>query len=81
MKPKARLLGPPNSQYNKLRPLRKKTYVGSFNQELAAAVLNGRHVRDTVDGVLGQLRTILVESGNFLLDIILQQISVSLLVA
>lgn len=55
--------------------------VGTLDEDLVAAVLGLLHVLDGIDGVAGELDAVLLEAGNLVLDIVLEEITESLLVA
>ena len=55
--------------------------VSTLNQDLVATVLGLLHVLHSVDSVTGELGAVLLEAGNLFLDIVLEEITESLLVA
>jgi hypothetical protein len=55
--------------------------IGALNEDLVVAVLGLLHVLDGVDNVRGELRAVLLEAGNLLLDVVLEQVAEALLVA
>ncbi|KAI6757622.1 hypothetical protein HG531_003447 [Fusarium graminearum] len=54
--------------------------VSSLNDDVLVALLGCLHERYSIDGVLGELRSVFVESSNFLLDIVYEKISEALAV-
>ena len=55
--------------------------VGALDEDLVAAVLGLLHILNGIDGIGGELDAVLLEAGNLLLDIVLEEITESLLVA
>lgn len=55
--------------------------IGALDQDLVVAVLGLLHVLYRVDAVLGQLGAVLLEAGNLVLNIVLEEVAESLLVA
>lgn len=58
----------------------EKTYVSAFNQQFSPTFLHRGHERNTIDSMLGQLGTVLFEADKFLLNVVLEQVSIALLV-
>lgn len=55
--------------------------VGALDEDLVVAVLGLLHVLDGVDDVRGELGAVLLEAGNLLLDVVLEQVAKALLIA
>lgn len=59
----------------------KHESVGTFNEDLCVLVLGILHQGDRIDGVLGQGYSVLVKSLEFLFDIVLEKVAVTLRIA